>query len=124
MKVIREHPGFRIYSLSQNDNQLFCQCEKCQAIEAQYGGHAGIVVWFVNQVADAVRQEFPDKYVGTFAYQYTRRPPTGIVPRDNVVIRLCSIECCFAHPLAGDVQAGYCAFMEKQQHIPHDPAYR
>ena len=57
MKVIREHPGFRIYSLSQNDNQLFCQCEKCQAIEAQYGGHAGIVVWFVNQVADAVRQE-------------------------------------------------------------------
>ena len=99
MKVIREHPGFRIYSLSQNDNQLFCQCEKCQAIEAQYGGHAGIVVWFVNQVADAVRQEFPDKYVGTFAYQYTRRPPTGIVPRDNVVIRLCSIECCFAHPL-------------------------
>ncbi len=99
MKVMREHPGFRIYSLSQNDNQLFCQCEKCQAIEAQYGGHAGIVVWFVNQVADAVRQEFPDKYVGTFAYQYTRRPPTGIVPRDNVVIRLCSIECCFAHPL-------------------------
>ena len=25
----------------------------------------------------------------------------GIVPRDNVVIRLCSIECCFAHPLDG-----------------------
>ena len=56
-------------------------------------------MWFVNQVADAVEDEFPDKYVGTFAYQYSRRPPTGIKPRENVVIRLCSIECCFAHPL-------------------------
>ena len=37
--------------------------------------------------------------MGTFAYQYSRQPPTGIKPRDNVVIRLCSIECCFAHPL-------------------------
>ena len=96
---MREHPDYRIYSLSQNDNFLFCQCDKCAAIEQQYGGHSGIIVWFVNQVADAVRDEFPDKYVGTFAYQYSRQPPTGIKPRENVVIRLCSIECCFAHPL-------------------------
>ena len=93
------NPNYRIYSLSQNDNFLFCQCEKCKAIEDQYGGHSGIIVWFVNQVADAVKQEFPDKFVGTFAYQYSRRPPTNIKPRQNVVIRLCSIECCFAHPL-------------------------
>ena len=100
-KVMRENPGFRIYSLSQNDNYNFCQCEQCAAIEAKYGGHSGLIVWFVNQVADAVREEFPDKYVGTFAYQYSRKPPVGIAPRQNVVIRLCSIECCFAHPLTG-----------------------
>ncbi|MBR4758435.1 MAG: DUF4838 domain-containing protein, partial [Bacteroidaceae bacterium] len=29
---MRENPGYRIYSLSQNDNFNFCQCEKCQAI--------------------------------------------------------------------------------------------
>lgn len=103
-KVMRENPGFRIYSLSQNDNFNFCQCPECAAIEAQYGGHSGIIVWFVNQVADAVREEFPDKYVGTFAYQYSRKPPVGIVPRENVVIRLCSIECCFAHPLTAGCQ--------------------
>lgn len=96
---MREHPEYRIYSLSQNDNFRFCQCEKCRAIEDQYGGHSGLIVWFVNQVADAVRDEFPDKFIGTFAYQYSRQPPTGIKPRQNVVIRLCSIECCFAHPL-------------------------
>lgn len=99
MQFMREHPNHRIYSLSQNDNFLFCQCDKCKAIEDQYGGHSGVIVWFVNQVADAVKMEFPDKYVGTFAYQYSRQPPTGIKPRENVVIRLCSIECCFAHPL-------------------------
>ncbi len=96
---MREEPNYRIYSLSQNDNFRFCQCEKCAAIEQQYGGHSGIIVWFVNQVADAVKDEFPDKYIGTFAYQYSRQPPTGIKPSENVVIRLCSIECCFAHPL-------------------------
>ena len=96
---MREEPGYRIYSLSQNDNFRFCECEKCAAIERQYGGHSGLIVWFVNQVADAVKDEFPDKYIGTFAYQYSRQPPTGIKPRENVVIRLCSIECCFAHPL-------------------------
>ena len=96
---MRDEPNYRIYSLSQNDNFRFCQCEKCAAIEQQYGGHSGIIVWFVNQVADAVKDEFPDKYIGTFAYQYSRQPPMGIKPRENVVIRLCSIECCFAHPL-------------------------
>ena len=96
---MHENPEYRIYSLSQNDNFRFCQCEQCAAIEQRYGGHSGIIVWFVNQVADAIKDEFPDKYVGTFAYQYSRQPPTGIKPRENVVIRLCSIECCFAHPL-------------------------
>lgn len=102
ISVIRENPEYRIYDLSQNDNTNFCQCEQCKEIENQYGGHSGLIVWFVNQVADAVREEFPEKYVGTFAYQYSRKPPVGIVPRENVVIRLCSIECCFAHPLTAD----------------------
>jgi hypothetical protein len=56
------------------------------------------MIWFVNQVADAVRDEFPDKYIGTFAYQYTRQPPKNIKPRDNVAIILCTIECDFSHP--------------------------
>ena len=98
-KVMKEQPLNRIYSLSQNDNCTYCQCDKCKAIEDKYGGHSGLIIWFVNQVADALKDEFPDKYIGTFAYQYTRKPPVGIQPRENVVIRLCNIECCFAHPM-------------------------
>lgn len=98
-KAIAANPGYWVYSMSQNDNQLACQCEACREIEKRYGGHSGLLLWFVNQVADAVRVDYPDKNVGTFAYQYTRHAPKDIVPRDNVVIRLCSIECCFGHPL-------------------------
>lgn len=100
LKAINDNPLARIYSLSQNDNKRPCECDRCKAVEKQYGGHSGLIVWFVNQVADVVKQQYPDKYVGTFAYQYTRKPPVGITPRDNVVIRLCDIECCFAHPLS------------------------
>lgn len=101
-QAIRENPLYWVYSVSQNDNMLPCECDECKAMEEKYGGHAGLMVWFVNQVADAVREEFPDKYIGTFAYQYTRQAPKDIAPRDNVVIRLCSIECDFSHPICSN----------------------
>jgi hypothetical protein len=102
LKRMAQSPEYRIYSLSQNDNFNFCQCPRCKAIEDKYGAHSGLILWFVNQIADSVKKYYPDKYVGTFAYQYTRQAPHGIAPRDNVVIRLCSIECCFAHPISND----------------------
>ncbi len=100
LRIIRENPNYWVYSLSQNDNQNYCQCEKCTEIANRYGGQSGLLLWFVNQVADVVKEHHPDKHISTFAYQYTRGVPTGITPRDNVVIRLCSIECCFGHPLS------------------------
>lgn len=94
---IRENPGNLIYSVSQNDWHNPCQCDNCQAIAKEEESESGPVLWFVNQVAERIEKEFPDKFVGTLAYQYTRKPPKHIKPRGNVVIRFCSIECCFAH---------------------------
>lgn len=99
-RAIEENPDYWVYSLSQNDNQFYCQCEKCQAKADEYGGQSGLLLWFVNQVADYIKVYHPEKYISTFAYQYTRGVPKNIEPADNVVIRLCSIECCFGHPLA------------------------
>jgi hypothetical protein len=96
-KRMRESPDNLIYDVSQNDWYNPCQCDKCQAIVQREGGESGINIWFVNQVAEAVEKEFPTKFIGTLAYQYTRTPPKSIRPRNNVVVRLCSIECCFAH---------------------------
>ncbi len=96
-KRMRESPEYLIYDVSQNDWHNPCQCDKCQEIVKKEGSESGLMIWFVNQVAEAVEKEFPDKFIGTLAYQYTRTPPKSIRPRNNVVVRLCSIECCFAH---------------------------
>ena len=109
-EVMTNYPYFLIYSVTQNDNQNPCQCKECKKLVKKYGGESGAMLWFVNQVAAAVEKDFPDKYIGTFAYQYTRKAPQGIQPRQNVVIRLCSIECCFAHTIGGCRQNA--AFLE------------
>ena len=90
----------QIVSLTQHDNGDYCECDACAALDKANGSHAGTMVTFANAVADAVREAgYENAAVDTFAYQYTRRPPTQVKPRDNVIIRLCSIECCFGHAM-------------------------
>jgi hypothetical protein len=98
-RIMRQNPGHLIYDVSQNDWDNPCQCDKCQAIVKQEGSESGVVLWFVNKVAENVEKEFPDKYIGTLAYKYTRKPCKTIRARKNVVVRLCSIECCFSHDI-------------------------
>ncbi|MDP2336997.1 MAG: DUF4838 domain-containing protein [Bacteroidota bacterium] len=98
-EIIRSNPQYLIYDVSQNDCLGYCTCDQCKAISEAEGSESGLMIWFVNQVAAAIEKEFPDKYIGTLAYVYTRKPPKTIHPRKNVVVRLCSIECCFSHDL-------------------------
>lgn len=97
--TIRRHPRYWAYCIGQNDNALACECNRCKQIESQYGGKSGILIWFINQIADQVKQEYPEKLIATFAYQYTQKPPKNIKPRDNVIIRLSTIANCFCHPI-------------------------
>ena len=91
----------QIISVTQNDNYNYCECETCKAFEKAHGDvRSATMINFVNQIADAVKDAGYDNIaIDTFAYQYTRKAPTGIAPRDNVIVRLCTIECCFAHTL-------------------------
>ncbi len=96
---IAEHPEMRVFSVSQNDTFNYCECPNCTAVAKEEGSQAGPLVRFVNAVADAIAKDHPQIAIETLAYQYTRKPPVT-KPRPNVIICLCSIECCFAHPLA------------------------
>ena len=91
--------ALNIVSVSQLDNFDYCVCENCAALAEQYGGPSGALIWFINQVAEAVEPEFPDAVIDTFAYEYTRHAPKNITVRENVCVRLCSIECCYAHAI-------------------------
>ena len=97
---MREHPEANVFSVTQMDWDNYCQCEKCSALMEKEGTPGAPVFAMINRIADALAEEFPDKAIDTFAYQWSRRPPKTIRPRPNVIIRLCSIECCFSHPLA------------------------
>lgn len=99
LALLRRTPDAGLISVSQNDWHGRCQCPKCKAVEEEEGSPSGLLVRFVNSVAEEIEKEFPDVLVETLAYQYTREPPRHVKPRNNVVIRLCSIECSFVQPL-------------------------
>ena len=114
-KGMREQPDATVFSLSQNDNNKYCQCEKCQALAQAEESQMAPVLQLVNRVALAVEREFPDRVVETLAYQWTRKAPKTMRPRPNVVIRLCNIECCFSHPLASGCSTKNDAFVADLQ---------
>ncbi len=99
---LRANPAATIASVSQNDWHRNCQCGSCAAVEKAEGSPAGLMIRFVNAVAEDIEQEFPKVAISTLAYQYTRRPPKHVRPRHNVIVRLCSIECSFSKPLADE----------------------
>ena len=87
-ETMKRFPKAIYWSVSQNDNVLHCQCEKCTDLDKREGSPSGSLLTFVNRVAE----RFPDKIISTLAYQYSRKPPRTIVPRKNVQILLCDIE--------------------------------
>jgi hypothetical protein len=97
---IRDHPQANIISVSQNDTRNWCQCDTCKSFDDQEGSPSASLLRFVNAIAENIEPDFPNIQIDTLAYMYTRKPPKTLRPRHNVIIRLCSIECCFAHPLA------------------------
>jgi len=96
---IKEHPEATIISVSQNDTGKWCQCDQCKELDDREGSPSASLIRFVNAIAEDIEHDYPNLRIDTLAYQYTRKPPKTFRPRPNVIIRLCSIECCFAHPL-------------------------
>ncbi|MDD3335856.1 MAG: DUF4838 domain-containing protein [Eubacteriales bacterium] len=96
---IRDNPDCRVFSIAQNDCGGYCECEQCSELARKEGSQSGPIIAFVNQVAQAIASEFPDKLLHTFAYQYSRTAPRTLRPHNQVIVRLCSIECDFSHPL-------------------------
>ncbi len=112
LEHIRRDPGATFFGVSQNDWQGYCTCPNCAAVDAEEESHAGTNIRFVNAIAEAVEKEFPNVFIETLAYQYTRKPPKKTKPRHNVVPCLCTIECAFNQPLDGGSDAANAAFLE------------
>ncbi len=95
---MRLQPDKKFWSVSQDDNFSYCQCESCSKIIEEEGSAAGPIIRFVNRVAE----HFTDKIILTLAYQYSRQAPVVTKPRENVQVMLCTIELNRSQSIATD----------------------
>lgn len=95
---MKRQPDKQLWSVSQDDNFSYCQCDQCKKTIEEEGSPAGPLIRFVNKVAEA----FPDKTISTLAYQYSRQAPLLTKPLDNVQIMLCTIELNRSKPITKD----------------------
>jgi len=105
---IQDHPAATIFSVSQNDWEGWCECDRCRRVEQEEGGqHSGPLLRFVNAVAEEIGKRHPDKLIDTLAYWYTENPPLKVRPAPNVRIRLCPIGICVAHSFTECPRSAY-----------------
>ncbi len=100
-KWIVENPKATIFSVSQNDTDYHCQCDNCKAVEKEEGAPSGVLLRFVNAVADEVGKKYPNVLIDTLAYQWSEKPPLHVRPHKNVRIRIAPIGACVSHPMDG-----------------------
>ena len=98
-KWIVENPDCKVFSIAQNDWHNYCTCPECSKLDEQYGTPAASLITFVNRLADDIKEDYPDVLLHTFAYQYTKKAPVGLKAADNVIVRLCNIECSWDAPM-------------------------
>ena len=79
-----------VFDVSQNDGPfVICECDACQAVMKREGNPSGLLLDFVNEMADGIKDEYPDVLISTLAYNQTEELPKEIKPRDNVLFVLC-----------------------------------
>ncbi|WP_018614931.1 DUF4838 domain-containing protein [Segetibacter koreensis] len=84
--LMKAKPNVKYWSVSQNDNEHFCECDNCKRLNAEQGSYQGSILTFVNNVA----KHFPDKTISTLAYRKSENPPKTLKPLSNVLIMLCT----------------------------------
>ncbi len=114
LKLLAENPDAKLISVSQDDNTGYCQCEKCTEIALEEGvdvvgedgaterkaRQSGPIIRFVNRIAQAVYDAgYTEVKIHTFAYSYSKEPPSVTSCRDNVLVQLCSDGTCSQHAL-------------------------
>ena len=88
IQIIADTPHAQFYSVSQNDDVVYCECTGCQAMNKKYGGPQGSFYYFLNKIA----ARFPKTKITTLAYLHTFKPPLNLKIAPNIYTILCPIE--------------------------------
>ena len=83
---IRNEPDKRFFFISYGDTGLWCQSPQDLQLDPVPGEYTDRLLSWVNPIARAVKKEFPDKILMTFAYGGTSKPPKKQIPENNLWI--------------------------------------
>lgn len=113
------------FPMDPQDGPEFCECDKCRALDppGRYIGGVPVVtdrvLHFANAVAAGIKDEFPDRYVGFYAYWSHDEPPVREKPADNVVIGVTRMNYCLLHltPTKLCAHSDFHSFMARWQKL-------
>lgn len=87
-EIITQNPTASFFSVSQNDDVVYCECDRCKTLNEKYGGPQGSFYCFLNKIAS----QFPKTKITTLAYLHTYRAPINLKIEPNIYTLFCPIE--------------------------------
>ena len=103
-KKLKNPPS--IYNVSFNDTSTKCECKECAAIVSKYGCDTGLLLDFLNELANDIADDYPEVKIATLAYMNTEPLPFGIKPAENVIITFCDTMSNYIRPIPEDDRFG------------------
>lgn len=86
-----QRPTRHLACVSVMDHEGDCECEPCRRRAAELGGTGGLVLDFLNRVAERVTPEFPWVTLTTLAYWQSKQPTAdSLRAHPNVAVRFCT----------------------------------
>ena len=82
-------PSIQLVNISHMDTRVRCFCRTCQSFAEKHEAESAYDIDFINEVAGALKKEFPNVFFVTLAYTYTEKPPVGMTVADNVFVQMC-----------------------------------
>jgi hypothetical protein len=105
-RYFEANPEAPLFSISPNDGNGWCECDRCRKIDALYGVTDGSLadrfVHYANEVLADLQKTHPDKRVGIYAYAEHTAPPRKAKPRPNYETALTHQPWAFCHVHAID----------------------
>ncbi len=87
-QIITNNPKATFISVSQNDDAVYCECDKCKSLNKKNRGPQGSLYFFMNKIA----RHFPQTKITTLAYLHTYKPPIHLKLEPNIYTLFCPIE--------------------------------
>lgn len=91
VKRIEANPEVKFWDFSIMDTYFAtCRCKECKKFNKEAGSEMGTLLAFLNRLADAIKDDYPDVYLSTLAYQRVKNPPKNMKCAPNLCINVCA----------------------------------